>query len=112
MHDGIIAGRPAITVRMSSLHSGFLFRSTLGSRVASYTCQSTLASSYPSTLLSLASLHRHTALLKHILKTKHEDEDLNCAVIVNNMAELNIDMSLIDHSNLIQSEEAIVGMQN
>ena len=28
------------------------------------------------------------------------------------MAELNIDKSLIDHSNLIQSEEAMVGMQN
>jgi len=53
-----------------------------------------------------------TTLLKHILETKHEDEDFKCAVIVNDMAELNIDKSLIDHSNLIQSEEAMVGMQN
>ena len=32
IHNGIIAGRPAGRVRMSSLHCGILFRSTLGSR--------------------------------------------------------------------------------
>merc|ERR1712038_2149476 len=53
-----------------------------------------------------------TTLLKHILETKHDDEDFKCAVIVNDMAELNIDKSLIDHTNLIQSEEAMIGMQN
>ena len=53
-----------------------------------------------------------TTLLKHILETKHDDEDFKCAVIVNDMAELNIDKNLIDHTNLIQSEEAMVGMQN
>ena len=53
-----------------------------------------------------------TTLLKHILETKHEDEDFKAAVIVNDMAELNIDKSLIDQTSLIQSEEDMVGMQN
>merc|ERR1712073_16941 len=53
-----------------------------------------------------------TTLLKHILETKHEEEDFRCAVIVNDMAELNIDKSLIDQSSLIQSDEAMIGMQN
>merc|ERR1712045_551708 len=53
-----------------------------------------------------------TTLLKHILETKHSEEDFNCAVIVNDMAELNIDKSLIDHTSLIQSDEAMIGMQN
>jgi len=53
-----------------------------------------------------------TTLLKHILETKHSEEDFNCAVIVNDMAELNIDKSLIDNTSLIQSDEAMIGMQN
>merc|ERR1712073_74058 len=53
-----------------------------------------------------------TTLLKHILETKHTEEEFKCAVIVNDMAELNIDKSLIDQTSLIQSEEAMVGMQN
>jgi len=53
-----------------------------------------------------------TTLLKHILETKHEEEDFKCAVIVNDMAELNIDKSLIDQTALIQSDEAMIGMQN
>jgi len=53
-----------------------------------------------------------TTLLKHILETKHSEEDFKCAVIVNDMAELNIDKSLIDQTSLIQSDEAMVGMQN
>merc|ERR1712038_1451969 len=53
-----------------------------------------------------------TTLLKHILETKHTEEDFKCAVIVNDMAELNIDKSLIDQTSLIQSDEAMVGMQN
>merc|ERR1711874_637986 len=53
-----------------------------------------------------------TTLLKHILESKHGDEKFNCAVIVNDMAELNIDKSLIDQTSLIQSDEAMVGMQN
>jgi len=50
--------------------------------------------------------------LKHILETKHTEEEFKCAVIVNDMAELNIDKTLIDQTSLIQSEEAMVGMQN
>merc|ERR1712045_179079 len=53
-----------------------------------------------------------TTLLKHILETKHSEEDFNCAVIVNDMAELNIDEKLIDNTSLIQSDEAMIGMQN
>merc|ERR1712038_748962 len=53
-----------------------------------------------------------TTLLKHILETKHTEEEFKCAVIVNDMAELNIDKSLIDQTSLIQSDEAMVGMQN
>ena len=47
-----------------------------------------------------------TTLLKYILETKHEDTDFKCAVIVNDMAELNIDKSLIDNTSLLQSDEA------
>ena len=39
-------------------------------------------------------------------------EDFKCAVIVNDMAELNIDEKLIDNTSLVQSDEAMVGMQN
>ena len=52
-----------------------------------------------------------TTLMKHILETKHEDEDFKCAVIVNDMAALNIDKSLIDQSALVQSDE-VIAMQN
>ena len=53
-----------------------------------------------------------TTLLKYILENKHEDKTFRAAVIVNDMAELNIDKSLIDNTSLIQSDEAMVGMQN
>merc|ERR1712020_166912 len=53
-----------------------------------------------------------TTLLKHILETQHDVEDFKAAVIVNDMAELNIDEKLIDNTSLIQSDEAMVGMQN
>jgi len=53
-----------------------------------------------------------TTLLKHILETKHGEEDFKCAVIVNDMAEVNIDKSLIDATSLIQSDEDLVPMQN
>jgi len=52
-----------------------------------------------------------TTLLKHVLETKHEEEGFKCAVIVNDMATLNIDKSLIDKSALIQSDE-VIAMQN
>jgi len=53
-----------------------------------------------------------TTLLKHILESKHTEKEFKCAVIVNDMAELNIDKALIDQTSLIQSDEAMVGMQN
>ena len=53
-----------------------------------------------------------TTLLKHILETQHDVEDFKAAVIVNDMAELNIDEKLIDNTSLIQSDEAMIGMQN
>ena len=49
-----------------------------------------------------------TTLLKHILETKHDDEDFKCAVIVNDMAALNIDKSLIDQSALMQTDKSVV----
>ena len=53
-----------------------------------------------------------TTLLKHILENQHDDKNFRAAVIVNDMAELNIDEKLIDKKSLIQSDEAMIGMQN
>ena len=61
-----------------------------------------------------------TTLVKHVLETKHSDEDFRCAVIVNDMAALNIDKSLIDQSALVQTNpnkaleatDNVVAMQN
>ena len=52
-----------------------------------------------------------TTLLKHVLESKHSEEEFRCAVIVNDMAALNIDKSLIDQSAVLQSEE-VIAMQN
>ena len=53
-----------------------------------------------------------TTLLKHLLHTKHsETKPFRCAVIVNDMAELNIDQSLVEQSSVVQSDE-VVAMQN
>jgi len=52
-----------------------------------------------------------TTLLKHVLETKHAEEGFKCAVIVNDMATLNIDKALIDKSALVQSDE-VIAMQN
>lgn len=52
-----------------------------------------------------------TTLLKHILEKKHQNGDFKCAVIVNDMAEVNIDKALIDQTALLQSDE-VVAMQN
>merc|ERR1712002_649142 len=49
--------------------------------------------------------------MKHILETKHEEKDFRCAVIVNDMATLNIDKSLIDQTALVQTDE-VIAMQN
>ena len=53
-----------------------------------------------------------TTLLKHILENKVRSEgSFKIAVIVNDMAELNVDKSLIDQSALVQSDE-VIPMQN
>ena len=67
----------------------------------------------PVTLLSGFLGAGKTTLLKHILETKHKDDtgSFKCAVIVNDMAELNIDKELIEKSSLVQSDE-VIAMQN
>merc|ERR1712142_913511 len=58
--------------------------------------------------------------LKHVLETKHTEEEFKCAVIVNDMAALNIDKSLIDQSALVQTDpnkalekvDNVIAMQN
>jgi G3E family GTPase len=55
-----------------------------------------------------------TTLLKHILETKHAEggkEGFRCAILVNDMASLNIDKSLIEQSSLKQTDE-VIAMQN
>ena len=42
-------------------------------------------------------------MLKHILETKHAEEGFKCAVIVNDMAALNVDKSLIDQFCLVET---------
>ena len=48
-----------------------------------------------------------TTMMKHILETKHEDPAFRCAVIVNDMAALNIDKSLIDQSAIMQTDKSL-----
>ena len=53
-----------------------------------------------------------STLLRNILEAKKSEKaDFKCAVLVNDMAELNIDKSLIESSGLVRSDE-VISMQN
>lgn len=51
-----------------------------------------------------------STLLEHILKSN--DHNMKVAVIVNDMAELNIDAAMVENSGLVQTKKEVISMAN
>jgi G3E family GTPase len=64
----------------------------------------------PVTLLSGFLGAGKTNLMKHILESN--DHKMKIVVIVNDMSEINIYLTLIEPSGLVQTEKEVILMQN
>jgi G3E family GTPase len=73
--------------------------------------ESTSRTQLPVTLISGFLGAGKSTLLRNILEAKQADKDFKCAVLVNDMAELNIDKNLIESTGLVRSDE-VISMQN